>query len=55
LIGDTAWVATFDDLSLDTDPAAVQELERALWRAFRATQDWPGDDLFARFNVGRLQ
>jgi len=55
LTGDTAWVATFDGVSYDADPAAVLELDRALWRAFRATQDWPGGDLFSSFNVGVLQ
>jgi CubicO group peptidase (beta-lactamase class C family)/tRNA A-37 threonylcarbamoyl transferase component Bud32 len=55
LTSDTAWVATFDRISTDTDLAAMQELDRALWRAFNAMQVWPGNDLFSRFDVGPLQ
>jgi hypothetical protein len=55
LTGDTTWVATFDGISYDADPASVLELGRALWRAYHATQDWPSDDLFSHFNVEGLK
>jgi CubicO group peptidase (beta-lactamase class C family) len=47
-----AWFASYDGVHIDTDRAAVLELEDALWRARRSVASWPAHDDFAAMGVG---
>jgi CubicO group peptidase (beta-lactamase class C family) len=55
LSGDgVAWFASYNGVSSDTEPKAVDELDAALWDARRRASIWPEMDLFPSMGVGPI-
>jgi CubicO group peptidase (beta-lactamase class C family) len=51
---DVAWFASFEDISTETKPEAIRELDEAFWRARQEVTSWPTLDLFPEMGVAPI-
>ena len=51
----TAWFASFDGISSDTNGQAVRELDNALTHAYASVPSWPDIDLFSSMGISQVR